>query len=292
MRLKHHTLFYSLLFLLPALAIFCLLLLTPIVQAIYQSFFSWKGIAGAPMKPVGISNYVSIFNNSLFWRSLTNDLILMAGGFLVLMPLSFILALIITSDIKGVRFYKTAYFMPVMLPITAVGLMWVYMLEPNWGMVNTILRNMGLERFAIAWLAVPTVNVVVVTLVNEWIYAGLNMLIFAAGLVAIDESLYEAAQIDGTSGWQRIRFITLPLCKNSFKVFSVLCVTGCLKAFDLIYAMTKGGPNQTSEMPATFLYSQAFTYRYFGMGNAVGTIILVLGLVLSLMLNKALTQED
>jgi raffinose/stachyose/melibiose transport system permease protein len=291
-RQKRLTLFYSLLFLLPALAIFCLLLLTPIEQAIYQSFFSWKGIAGAPMKPVGISNYVSIFNNSLFWRSLTNDLILMAGGFLVLMPLSFILALVITSNIKGVRVYKTAYFMPVMLPITAVGLMWVYMLEPNWGMVNTILRNMGLDRFAIAWLAVPTVNVVVVTLVNEWIYAGLNMLIFAAGLVAIDESLYEAAQIDGTTGWQRIRFITLPLCKNSFKVFSVMCVTGCLKAFDLIYAMTKGGPNQTSEMPATFLYSQAFTYRYFGMGNAVGTIILVLGLVLSLILIKVLAQEE
>jgi raffinose/stachyose/melibiose transport system permease protein len=291
-RQKRLTLFYSILFLLPALAISCLLLLTPIVQAIHQSFFSWKGIAGAPMKPVGISNYVAVFNNPLFWRSLTNNLILMAGGFLVLMPLSFILALIITSDIKGVRFYKTAYFMPVMLPITAVGLMWVYMLEPNWGMVNTILRNIGLERFAIAWLAIPIVNVVVVTLVNEWIYAGLNMLIFAAGLVAIDESLYEAAQIDGTSGWQRIRFITLPLCKNSFKVFSVMCVTGCLKAFDLIYAMTKGGPNQTSEMPATFLYSQAFTYRNFGVGNAVGTIILVLGLVLSLILNKVLTQEE
>jgi raffinose/stachyose/melibiose transport system permease protein len=120
LRQKHLTLFYSVVFLLPALAIFCLLLLTPIVQAIYQSFFSWKGIAGAPMKPVGISNYVATFANPLFWRSITNDLILMAGGFLVLMPLSFVLALIITSDIKGVRFYKTAYFMPVMLPITAV----------------------------------------------------------------------------------------------------------------------------------------------------------------------------
>ena len=291
MRQRQHTLLYSVLFLLPALAIFCLLLLTPIIQAIYQSFFSWKGIAGAPMKPVGVSNYVATFANPLFWRSLGNSLILMAGGFLVLMPLSFILALIITSNIKGVRFY-TAYFMPVMLPITAVGLMWVYMLEPNWGLVNAILRNMGLERFAIAWLAIPTVNVVVVTLVNEWIYAGLNMLIFAAGLVAIDETLYEAAQIDGTSGWQRIRYITLPLTKNSFKVFSVMCVTGCLKAFDLIYAMTRGGPNQTSEMPATFLYSQAFTYRYFGMGNAVGTIILVLGLVLSLVINRILTQDD
>ncbi len=292
MRQRQHTLLYSVLFLLPALAIFCLLLLTPIFQAIYQSFFSWKGIAGAPMKPVGVSNYVATFVNPLFWRSLGNSLILMAGGFLVLMPLSFILALIITSNIKGVRFYKTAYFMPVMLPITAVGLMWVYMLEPNWGLVNTILRNMGLERLAIAWLAIPTVNVVVVTLVNEWIYAGLNMLIFAAGLVAIDETLYEAAEIDGTSGWQRIRYITLPLTKNSFKVFSVMCVTGCLKAFDLIYAMTRGGPNQTSEMPATFLYSQAFTYRYFGMGNAVGTIILVLGLALSLMINRILTQDD
>ncbi len=292
MRQRQHTLLYSVLFLLPALAIFCLLLLTPIIQAIYQSFFSWKGIAGAPMKPVGVSNYVATFANPLFWRSLGNSLILMAGGFLVLMPLSFILALIITSNIKGVRFYKTAYFMPVMLPITAVGLMWVYMLEPNWGLVNAILRNMGLERFAIAWLAIPTVNVVVVTLVNEWIYAGLNMLIFAAGLVTIDETLYEAAQIDGTSGWQRIRYITLPLTKNSFKVFSVMCVTGCLKAFDLIYAMTRGGPNQTSEMPATFLYSQAFTYRYFGMGNAVGTIILVLGLVLSLVINRILTQDD
>ncbi len=292
MRQRQLTLFYSFLFLLPALAIFCLLLLTPIVQAIHQSFYSWKGIAGAPMKPVGINNYVSIFNNPLFWRSLTNSLILMAGGFLVLMPLSFILALIITSNIKGVRFYKTAYFMPVMLPITAVGLMWVYMLEPNWGLVNTILKALGLGRFAIAWLAIPTVNVVVVTLVNEWIYAGLNMLIFAAGLVAIDETLYEAAQIDGATGWQRVRFITLPLCKNSFKVFSVMCVTGCLKAFDLIYAMTKGGPNQTSEMPATFLYSSAFTYRYFGVGNAVGTIILVLGLALSLMINRILTQDD
>lgn len=289
---KRITLYYSLLFLLPALIISCLLLLTPIVQGIYQSFFSWKGIAGTPMKPVGINNYISIFNNYLFWRSLGNDLILMAGGFLVLMPLSFILALIITSDIKGVRIYKTAYFMPVMLPITAVGLMWVYMLEPNWGLVNAILRDLGLESFAIAWLAIPTVNVVVVTLINEWIYAGLNMLIFAAGLVAIDESLYEAAQIDGSSGWQRIRYITLPLCKNSFKVFSFMCVTGCLKAFDLIFSMTKGGPNHTSEMPATFLYSQAFTYRNFGTANAVGTIILVLGLVLSLILNKVLTQEN
>jgi raffinose/stachyose/melibiose transport system permease protein len=283
---------FSLLFLLPALVLFGVLLLNPIIQAVYQSFFSWKGIAGVPLKWVGLDNYRAILKDGLFWLSMGDSLIFMAGGFIVLMPLSFILALIITSSIKGTRFYKTAFFMPVMLPITAVGLMWVYILEPNWGLLNTFLKWMGKSSWALNWLGIPTLNVVVVVLVNEWIYAGLNMLIFAAGLIAIDGSLYEAAEIDGASKWQRLLKITLPLTKESFKVFSVMCVTGCLKTFDLIYAMTKGGPNHSSETPVSFLYAQAFSYRNFGVGNAVGTVILVLGLILSLAINKMITQEN
>lgn len=283
---------FSLLFLLPALVLFGVLLLNPIIQAVYQSFFSWKGIAGVPLKWVGLDNYRAILKDGLFWLSMGDSLVFMAGGFIVLMPLSFILALIITSSIKGTRFYKTAFFMPVMLPITAVGLMWVYILEPNWGLLNTFLKWMGKSSWALNWLGIPTLNVVVVVLVNEWIYAGLNMLIFAAGLIAIDGSLYEAAEIDGASKWQRLLKITLPLTKESFKVFSVMCVTGCLKTFDLIYAMTKGGPNHSSETPVSFLYAQAFSYRNFGVGNAVGTVILVLGLILSLAINKMITQEN
>jgi raffinose/stachyose/melibiose transport system permease protein len=282
----------SLLFLLPALALFGSLLLNPIVQAVYQSFFSWKGIAGVPLKWAGLNNYRAVLQDGLFWRSMGNSLIFMAGGFIILMPLSFVLALIITSGLKGTRFYKTAFFMPVMLPITAVGLLWVYILEPNWGLINTALKWAGKSSWALNWLGVPTLNVVVVVLVNEWIYAGLNMLIFAAGLIAIDSSLYEAAEIDGASRWQRMVKITLPLCKESFKIFSVMCVTGCLKTFDLIYAMTKGGPNHSSETPVSFLYAQAFSYRNFGVGNAVGTIILILGLFLSLAINKMITAED
>ena len=216
----------------------------------------------------------------------------MAGGFIILMPLSFILALIITSNIRGKRFYKTAYFMPVMLPITAVGLMWVYILEPNWGLINTFLKWAGKDSWALNWLGIPGLNVAVVVLVNEWIYAGLNMLIFAAGLIAIDGSLYEAAEIDGASKWQRLWRITIPLTRESFKIFSVMCITGCLKTFDLVYAMTKGGPNHSSETPASFLYAQAFSYRNFGVGNAVGAIILALGFVLSLAVNKLIIRED
>ena len=291
-RARQSGIFISVLFLLPALVLFGTLLLNPIIQAVYQSFFSWKGIAGVPLKWAGLDNYRMILKDDLFWLSMRNSFIFMIGGFVVLMPLSFILALIITSTIRGTRFYKTAFFMPVMLPITAVGLMWVYILEPNWGLINTALNWIGKSSWALNWLAVPTLNVVVVVLVNEWIYAGLNMLIFAAGLIAIDSSLYEAAEIDGASKWQRLARITLPLTKESFKIFSVMCVTGCLKTFDLIYAMTKGGPNHSSETPASFLYAQAFSYRNFGVGNAVGTVILILGLILSLGINKMITQEE
>jgi raffinose/stachyose/melibiose transport system permease protein len=291
-KIEKTDIFYSILFIIPALFLFGVLLLNPIIQAVYQSFFSWKGIAGVPLKWEGFGNYIAIFKDGLFWRSMRNSFIFMLGGFLILMPLSYILALIITSKIRGTRFFKTAYFMPVMLPITAVGLMCVYILEPNWGLINMFLKSIGKSSWALNWLAIPTLNVVVVVLVNEWIYAGLNMLIFAAGLIAIDGSLYEAAEIDGASRWQRLLRITIPLTKESFKIFSVMCVTGCLKTFDLVYAMTKGGPNHSSETPASFLYAQAFSYRNFGIGNAVGTIILVLGLILSLAITRMITRED
>jgi len=291
-RAKNLDMFLSFLFLLPALALFSVLLLNPILQAIYQSFFSWVGIAGVPMKWVGWENYRRVLTDSIFWTSMRNSLIFMIGGFVILMPLAFILALIITSGIRGTRFYKTAFFMPVMLPITAVGLMWVYILEPNWGLINMALKWAGKNTWALNWLGIPTLNVVVVVLINEWIYAGLNMLIFAAGLIAIDSTLYEAAEIDGASKLQCLAKITLPLTRDSFKIFSVMCITGCLKTFDLIYAMTRGGPNHSSETPASFLYAQAFSYRNFGMGNAVGTMLLILGLILSMAIIKLITRED
>ena len=124
-----------------------------------------------------------------------------------------------------------------------------------------------------------------------FMYAGYNMLIFAAGLVAIPDELNEAAALDGATGWQRIRYIILPLMKNSFKVFSILCITGCLKVFDIIWAMTRGGPNDISSTPSIMLYTQGFSYKLFGRSSAYGVILLVLGVVLSLVTNH-LFRED
>ena len=110
--------------------------------------------------------------------------------------------------------------------------------------------------------------------------------------MSVDDTLYEAAELDGCTGWKKILHISIPLSKESFKIFSVLCITGCLKAFDLIWAMTKGGPNHSSETPATLLYNQAFTFKFFGNSSAIGVILLILGVVLSLLVNRAFKKED
>lgn len=283
---------WAVLFLAPALIIYITFLLLPVFQSVYMSFFKWKGIARMPMTFVGLKNYHRIFSNPAFWHSLVNVLWFMAGGFIVLMPLSFVLALIITRNVRGTRFYKTSFFIPVVLPMTAVGLMWVYILQPNGGLLNSLLENAGLSPLIRNWLGDPSTAIQSVVLVNEWVYAGFNMLIFAAGLVAIPDSLFESAKIDGAGALQRIRFITLPLMKESIKIFSIMCVTGCLRHFDLVFVMTGGGPARATETPATLLYNEAFKYRNFGPGNAIGVFILVAGLILSLILNKTLVQED
>jgi len=280
------------LFLLPALALFISLIVYPVFNTIVLSFQSWKGIYGAPKTFVGIENYIRVFQSENFWNALLNSFYFMLGGFGVLLPLSFGLALLITSKLKGRKFMKTSYFMPVMLSTTAVALMWVYILNPSFGLLNELLRAVGLDVLAKDWLSTPTLNVWSVIMVNTWMYAGYNMLIFTAGLVTIPQELYEAGELDGCTGWKKIRYIAIPLSRESFKVFSVLCVTGCLKAFDLIWAMTKGGPNNSSEMPATLLYNEAFTFKNFGKSSSIGVILLFLGITLSLILNKTFDQKE
>lgn len=290
MMLKRRHLISTIPLLLPALTLYIVFLLYPIFQSIFMSLFQWNGIASVPMSFVGIDNFVKIFSSNRFWASVGNSVWFMAGGFLVLMPLAFLLSLVITSNMRGARFLKSAFFMPVVLPITAVGLVWTYLLTPNGGLFASVLEAFGLP--AINFLGDPKLAIKTVVLVNEWIYAGLNMLIFAAGMVAIPDELFEAANIDGANRIQQIWHIMIPNLKESFKIFSVMCVTGCLRSFDLIYVMTGGGPAHATEMPATLLYNEAFKYQNFGGGNAIGVFILVVGLTLSAVLNKFLTSEE
>ena len=282
---KRSKLLWTTVFLLPAMLIYVTLVLLPLIQTVYMSFFSWTGIAGFPMKYVGFKNYIRVFiSGDKFWKSLINVGWFMAGGFIVLMPLSFVLAHIITKKSRASYFYKTAFFFPLLIPMTAIGIIWIYILYPDGGLVPDIIQKLRLP--AINFLGDPDIAIISVVLINEWIFAGYNMIIFAAGLVSIPNELYESAMIDGASGWQRLRYITLPLMKESFKIFSVLCVTGCIRTFDLVFVMTRGGPNHATEVPATLLYDEAFRNRIFGTGSAIGVFILMAGLLLSYLMIK------
>ena len=201
------------------------------------------------------------------------------------------MALLVTSKMKGTKFFKAAYLMPVMLGTTAVGLMWTFLLNSNFGVLAQFLKAIGHGEWIINWLATPTVNIWCVVLVNEWMYAGYNMLIFAAGIVAIPDDVHDAALLDGCTGIKKIIYITVPLCKNMFMVFSTLCITGCLKAFDIVWAMTNGGPMDSSATPAVLLYTQGFQYKLMGRSGSISIILLVLGLVLSILLNQIIFKE-
>lgn len=280
------------LFLAPSLLIFMIFILYPVFNTIYLSFHSWKGIYGSNLLFVGFDNYIRVLKSEHFYKALLNSVYFLIGGFIILMPLSFLLALLITSKLKYTKLMKTSFFMPIMLSITAVALMWVYILNPTFGAVNTILRALGLNSLAKEWLSTPVLNVWSIVLVNEWTYAGYNMLIFASGLISIPKSIYESAEIDGCVGIKKLIYISIPLCKESFKIFSILCITGCLKVFDLVWAMTKGGPNRTSETPATLLYNEAFTFKSFGTSAAIGVILLILGIILSISLTKTIFKKE
>jgi raffinose/stachyose/melibiose transport system permease protein len=184
------------------------------------------------------------------------------------------------------------YYLPVILGTTTVALMWRGMLNPNSGIFAGILAGIGKSDWIIDWLSTPTVNIITTVLVNSWMFSGYNMLIFAAGLSAIPETINEAAVIDGCTNLQRTFQITIPLVKNSFKIFSILGITGCLKVFDIVFAMTGGGPNQASATPGILVYQYAYAYRNYGRSSAIAIILLVLGVTLSASLNKLLRQED
>lgn len=281
----------SILFLLPAVAICITFIIYPVIDTVNLSFRKWNGMYGAVKEFVGMENYIKILKDKMFWNAMLNSVYFMIGGFLVLMPLAFGLALLVTSKFKGTGFFRTCYFLPNMLGTTAVALMWTFILNPNFGFAHAIINWLGIDATPPDLLTMKTINVWIVILVNEWMYAGYNMLIFAAGLVAIPDELNEAAALDGATGWQRVRYVTLPLMKNSFKVFSILCITGCIKVFDIIWAMTRGGPNDVSSTPSIMLYSQGFSYKLFGRSSAYGVILLVLGVVLSIATNKFFSED-
>ncbi len=279
------------LFLLPALVIYLSVVALPVFSTAYNSFFKWNLVD--TKKYVGIKNFIQLFTiDSIFKTSLTNTLLLLVLSILIQVPGAIALALAITRTVKGSRYYKTVYFMPNILASVAVGLLWSFVYNPEFGIINRLLGAVGLESAKGLWLADQKAVLPCIMVVICWQFIGYHMIIYLAAIENIPQSLIEIATIDGANTRQRIFHIILPLIKPIIRIDTVLIATGSLRYFDLIYVMSNGGPSHSSEVMALYMYYKSFRDMQYGYGSSIALVLLIMCLAVTVILNKLLKSED
>ena len=253
-------------FLFPALILFLTIIIVPIFMSMTYSLTEWDGIGKKVF--TGFDNYKELFltNSDGFWRAVKNSLIFAAGSVFVQLPISLILALILARGVKGERFYVSVYFIPVLISTVVIGQLWMKIYNPQYGLLNTVLRSMGLDKLAGNWLGDTKKVIFAVIVPVLWQYIGYHMLLMYASVRSISEEIFEAARIDGANGIQTALHITIPLMKPILKVCVTFAVVGSLKNFDLVYVMTDGGPAGASQLPSTLMVETIFSRNMYGYG--------------------------
>lgn len=279
------------LFLLPASLIYIVFLVLPMLGAFYFSLTEWDGIKGVIPEFVGFKNYMYVFQDQGFMLSLKNMARMVFFSVLFHTPIALLLAIAINTKVKGIRLFKMVYFVPAVFPLTAIGLLWYFIFMPN-GSLNALLEIVGLENLVTAWLIRPETAINTIIFVNIWAGIGYYMVILLAGLTTIPEDVLEAASIDGANGFKKLMLITIPLLKPIISICIVMDIIGTIKVFDLIFVMTEGGPNGLTNLPTTLMYYEAFRYDNYGMGSAIGVIILLIALLLTLGSDKLLKRRQ
>ena len=264
---------YIIIFLLPALILFCGVLIAPIGASGYFSFFDWNGFTEKTF--IGLSNYKELFTSDSigFMKALGNSLLLAVLSVFLQLPLALALALVLGKKIKGERAFLSVYFMPVLISTVVIGQLWLKIYNPDYGVLNVALRAVGLDNLA-------------------WQYVGYHMLLLYAGVKSVPPELREAAMLDGATDGQVNRYIVLPYIKPIIKISVIFAVTGSLKSFDLIYVLTNGGPLHATEVPSTLMISMLFLRNRYGMGSTIAVLLIVLCFAFALLINFVFREED
>lgn len=261
-------------FVLPAFIIYAVFALFPIAYNVYMSLFDTDLMA--KMDFVGLDNYINLFKDKTFIHALKNNILMVVGSLIAHMPLAMFFANAIFKKIKGSAFFQTVFFLPCVICGVAVGLTWTFIYNGNYGLLNAFFKLIGLGDFTQVWLANKDLAMFCIIIVIMWQYVGYHMVIQLAAMRNIDASYYEAAQIDGASGWQQFKSITFPLIRPILKIDAVLIITGSLKYYDLVAVMTSGGPNHATEVMSTYMYYEAFNILKYGYASAIGVILMLL----------------
>lgn len=281
-RLRKHWVQYraGYFFLMPAFVLYAIFMIYPFFQSIYLSFTDWNG--AEPVKNfVGLENYRRLWSDKLLWRSLQHNLIWVVLGTLGPLVIGFLLAVLLSSRPKGFTLFRTAYFMPQVISPVVIAIVWGWIYNPLFGLLNTGLGSVGLESWGRGWLGDPDFALYAVLVAAMWAETGFVFVIFLAGLQNVSRDLIEAATLDGANAWRRFWDVTLPQMANIVTVVAALLLIGGFSVFDIIFVMTGGGPANATDVIATYAYTEAFRLNNVGYASTLTLIMTVITLIAS-----------
>lgn len=265
------------LYLAPALILLIIFVFYPTIQLIINSFYEMDGMGTKFF--IGIENYQMLLTDEEFWNTVKNSFVFILGTVPTGMAVSLGLALLINKDIKGKGVFRTIFFSPVVTSLVAAGLIWVWLLNKDYGIINILLQSAGFEK--IPWLVDEKYAMLSVIIMTIWKDAGYNMILFLAGLNNISNSYYEAAEIDGANTWQKFWGVTWPLLMPTTFFILVVRVIFSFRTFEQIFAMTKGGPYGSTSVFVYYIFDKAFNQFELGYGSAAAVILLIIVLSLT-----------
>ena len=267
-------------FVLPSLVIYVLFMAWPFVGTAYLSLTAWDGFA--PTKDfIGLDNYVVMAGDPDFWSAFRNNMIWAVVGTAAPIIIGFPLAVMLWSGVRFRLAFRAMYFLPVILPSVVIGIIWGWIYNPLFGVLNTILEAVGLGQLAQGWLGNPDTALAAVLVAAIWGTFGMTVVFFLAGLEGIDLNLVDAAKVDGANAWQRIRHVLLPGIAPVMTFVFTTTLVGAFSVFDIIYVLTRGGPGTATEVMAGYSYKMAFSRNFAGYGAAISMVIAVISLVLA-----------
>jgi raffinose/stachyose/melibiose transport system permease protein len=279
---------FSITFLAPAFLSYTIFVIVPVLNSIYYSLTKWNG-GGTPAF-IGLDNYVRLFGDATYWKVVGNTLMLAVLTVVFQVSLGLIFAYLLFQTLRGFRFFRTVYFMPVVVAPVTIGIMFAMLLNGELGPVNKGLEAVGLPFLKQNWLSDTKIVLYSVITPQVWQYIGLFAVILLAGMRSIPNDIFESAIVDGTSSSRVFFSIVIPLLSEFIGICIILAVTGSLKSFDHSWAMTAGGPGSASSYIATLMYKTAFKNFQFGYASAITLTILVYAIAFTVLFKKFLSR--
>jgi len=268
------------LFIIPALLLLIMFFIYPLISSLYYGFTSWNGISDH-VKMVGFKNFSKALSDPAFWNSLKNNGYFILFSVFIQVPITIVASLMIANVKKLQGLYKTAIFMPTVMSTAVIGILWGFIYNYDVGLLNKIVVFFGGQP--VDWLGSPKTAMLSILITNTWQWAGFYIVMILAAILTIPKELDEAAMIDGATGLQRVRRITMPLITPVISVVIMLSIAGSMKAADIIIVMTKGGPASSTDVMATYMIKYAITNFKYGYGNALSFIIFIFTMVVTVL---------